>query len=1031
MRTLLLTILLLPSLVWGQQRTAPRITFDLIGVNEGLPHATVARFLEDDRGLLWVGMHQGLAVYDGSAFTPVDLVDNGGPIGVRNLALDENGIIWVAAEQGPVRVDPILRKAELITYPDSLKQGVETLWSHAVAATGPGEMLFGTHKGTYFLDAASRSFRSLRHADGEHVRTYWEDFLADSARHGVWISTHDRGLVFYDTSTKTLREKEDSASFSPLLGKNVMSLCPDGHGGLWCSDRTTGQLWNWDGRTDRIRTWDHVPGAPDAKISRAWTLARDKHGRVWGASGLSGGFMFSTVDSTAVLFPSDRAEAGDLPYGSVNDVYESVDGQIWIATLLGIAVYDPVRAQARFFQVPPLQGRRSIQQVWNMAFSGDSLLWCAMGEDGLALIDLQSGEVRNVNLSKGGEAPDYIWDVLSHGDDIFVAGANVLLRVDPRTMRVSDTKLQDEEGAPLTPGYRWLASDVSGAIWMGYAMMNAALIDPATGIARTHVPDTTKPGELRYDNLYGAVGMPDGRLWGIGNIRGLTYYDPRSDRWTDLYDDVKEHRFGVGRIVNIAASSDSVLWLATDGAGLVRYDIPTAAYTQYDHRHGITELGLISVGVDARGRIWANSEERMFCFEPETERAIVVDPRTSTGGDAARWSLAMSRSGLIAMNVGREIAVFNANMVGSDRIPPAPIMTRLLVDGAASALDPNGAIGARYDHAQIEVHFGAILPPGNIVAYAMRAPGEEWSEYKEGRVTLRGLRPGEHVFEFRLMNQAGRWGSTTALRVHIPPPWWQTYWARIAMGLLLAVAIVLVFRARLNWVRKRERAQEEQARQVNELKLQALRAQMDPHFVFNCLNSIDSFIIANDREQASHYLGRFAKLIRLILQHSDRTRVPLEREVEMLKYYLELETLRFKTPFTFELRVDELLEGEPVELPTMLVQPYIENAIWHGLRHKDSAGHLLVAFALADDILECVVEDNGIGREASRAINEQRSGVHRSMGMQVSADRLRLYGEMKQGASRVVIEDLKDADGRPCGTRATITIHIMDKETAE
>jgi sensor histidine kinase YesM len=269
------------------------------------------------------------------------------------------------------------------------------------------------------------------------------------------------------------------------------------------------------------------------------------------------------------------------------------------------------------------------------------------------------------------------------------------------------------------------------------------------------------------------------------------------------------------------------------------------------------------------------------------------------------------------------------------------------------------------------------------------------------------------------------------LRVVILPPWWQTLVARIAFALALAAAIVLVFRARLNWVRRRERAQEEQARQLNELKLQALRAQMDPHFIFNCLNSIDSFIIANDREHASHYLGRFAKLIRLILQHSDSTRVPLEREVEMLKYYLELEALRFKTPFTFEVRVDEELDGEPVELPTMLVQPYIENAIWHGLRHKETPGHIRVGFTLHGDQLECVVEDDGIGREASRAINRQRSGVHRSMGMRVSADRLRLYGELEQGASRVTIQDLVHPNGSPAGTRVTILIPLLGSSDPE
>ncbi|QQR87991.1 MAG: histidine kinase [Flavobacteriales bacterium] len=1013
-------------LAWSAtaQRTPPRITFDLIGVNDGLPHAIVECFMVDKSGILWVGMQQGLAVYDGSAFTPVDLADDGAPISVRALTQDSEGIIWVAAEQGPVRVDPVTRRAELLPYPDSLKQGVETLWSHAVAATAPGEVLFGTHKGTFFIDDRTRAFKGLRHADGSHVRTYWKDFQEDSARNGVWISTHDRGLVFYDKRARRLLEQARDPSFSPLLGTNAVSLCPDGRGGLWCSDRTTGQLWNWDGHSKRIRTWDHVPGRPDVKVSRTWTLVRDGRGRIWGAASRSGAFMFDPNDSSAVIFPTN-APTGGLPRGSVNDLYESANGEIWIANYMGIAIHDPAQPQPRMFDLVDRKLSPSAPRIWAMEFAGDSALWCAMGEFGLVHVDLHGDEVRSVPLGDLGLKDSFVWDVLPHDGKLLVACASDLLELDVKKMKWRKIHVVDETGAPPLPDRRWLASGADGSIWMGLWPMRMVNVDPRTGRCTSHVPDSTREGALRYDNVYGAVSMKDGRTWVCGNLHGLAYHDAGTSEWVDLKADVTERRLRVGRVVGMTASSDSVLWLASDGAGLIRYDIPTGIYTHYDHRHGITELGLYSVVVDGRGRIWTDSDERIFSFNPVTEHAMVVDPNSSTGGDAAKWTLAISSTGLFAMNIGRELAVFDADAVVSERVPPAPLLTRILVDGTAVAVGAEGGIKVPHDHTQLEVRFGAMLPPGSIVAYAMRAPGEEWSAYNEGRVTLRGLQPGEHAFEFRLKSKEGSWGPAAKLLVKIPPPWWQTLWARILFAVLLATGIVLVFRARLNWVRKRERAQEEQERHVNELKLQALRAQMDPHFVFNCLNSIDSFIIANDREQASHYLGRFAKLIRLILQHSDSTRVPLEREVEMLRYYLELEALRFKYPFTFAVTIDDELEGEPVELPTMLVQPYIENAIWHGLRHKESSGHIAVDFKLHDDQLECTVEDNGIGRAASRAINQQRSGVHRSMGMRVSADRLRIYGELEQGASRVTITDLMDADGIAQGTRVVIMIPIL------
>lgn len=1014
--------------LFGQGQLPPRITFDLIGVNEGLPHALVECFLEDDRGSLWVGMQQGLAVYDGNDFVSVDIEADGSPIGVRNLTKDGHGIIWVAAEQGPVRVDPVSRRAQLVSIPDSLKQGVETLWAHAVVVTGPNELLFGTHVGTFFLNTVTRTFRGLRYPDGAPVKTFWRDMLADTVRHGIWITTHDRGLVFYHTATGRLYVGEGDRAFSPLIAEKVVSLCHDGDGGLWCSDPRTGNIWHWDGTSSAVRAWDHVPGAPGTSLSTAWFLGRDRNGRIWGSASKPGGFRFDPKDGSAVVFDSEDLSAGSLPYGTIRNLYHSPSGEVWLANLLGIAIHDPAQPQMRFFDV--LSGGRS-GRIWSMEFSGDSLLWCAMGEEGLARIDLSTGAVTRIPLVGRTDKHPVIWDVLPRGDAVIVSSDDDVWSIDVRTTQAMWIHVRDTTGTAIPRGRTWLSHDADGTIWKGVNLFAMVNFDPRTGRGRVHRPDSLTPGGMRFDNVYGAASAKNGSLWSCGNLRGLTWFDRKSGHWTDLFADVREHRLRVGRLVGITASSDSVLWLASDGAGLVRYDIPTGAYTHYDHRHGITESGLVAVAVDARKRIWVISDERLFCFDPIKERAVVVGPRGSGNEVASKWILGTSSGGLLAYNVGRSVAVFDANPVGNLRTPPAPILAQVLVDGIPMALTGEDSLVMRYDNEQLEVHFGAILPPGWILAYAMREPGGSWVEYKEGRINLRGLQPGEHTFQFRLVNLAGEPGPPTTLNVMIPPPWYQTLAARILFAVLLAMGIVLVFRARLNWIRKRERAQEEQARQVNELKLQALRAQMDPHFVFNCLNSIDSFIIANDREQASHYLGRFAKLIRLILQHSDSTRVPLEREVEMLRYYLELEALRFKTPFTFEVVMDEQLEGEPVELPTMLVQPYIENAIWHGLRHKESAGHLSVTFALRDDHLECVVEDNGIGREASRRINEQRSGIHKSMGMRVSADRLRIYGELERGASRVMVEDLKDPQGSATGTRVIINFPLMVKETEQ
>jgi len=339
-------------------------------------------------------------------------------------------------------------------------------------------------------------------------------------------------------------------------------------------------------------------------------------------------------------------------------------------------------------------------------------------------------------------------------------------------------------------------------------------------------------------------------------------------------------------------------------------------------------------------------------------------------------------------------------------------------------------VDMRYDRTQLRVRYGAVTPPGYLRHYAARVAGGAWSESNEGVMDLRGLGPGVHDLEFKLMDREGVLGPVTRLRVVIDPPWWQKLWARAVFALLLAGAIVLVFRLRLNWVRRSERKEESVARTVNELKLQALRAQMDPHFIFNCLNSIDHFILGEDKRKASHYLNRFARLIRLILQQSESTTVPLEREVEMLRYYLELEAVRFETPFTWDVKVDPLLQHDPIELPTMLVQPFVENAIWHGLQHKSGTGRVEVTFRTVNEGVECTIEDDGIGRAASSEINKGRHSVHKSMGMRVTTDRIKLLTEQHRRTARINVHDLADKDGRPLGTRVVIVVPIEMEEDA-
>lgn len=237
---------------------------------------------------------------------------------------------------------------------------------------------------------------------------------------------------------------------------------------------------------------------------------------------------------------------------------------------------------------------------------------------------------------------------------------------------------------------------------------------------------------------------------------------------------------------------------------------------------------------------------------------------------------------------------------------------------------------------------------------------------------------------------------------------------------------------------KRIRAEEEkqQARiealqnkqKATETRLQSLRLQMNPHFLFNALNSIQQMILANEEMVATKYLSKFSKLLRTILVHSDKEFVTLKEELEILNLYIELESIRFKGSFTYHIDYDENIDTDEIKLPTLLIQPFVENAIWHGLMHKESERLLQVKFSECGDCLHCLIQDNGIGRERSREakLATGQGKKHTSKGIQVSTERLAAMNNGGPCKGSLQIIDLKDESGKASGTRVEIIFPIQN-----
>jgi two-component system, LytTR family, sensor kinase len=239
--------------------------------------------------------------------------------------------------------------------------------------------------------------------------------------------------------------------------------------------------------------------------------------------------------------------------------------------------------------------------------------------------------------------------------------------------------------------------------------------------------------------------------------------------------------------------------------------------------------------------------------------------------------------------------------------------------------------------------------------------------------------------------------------------------------LSLAIFILILSRASIN----NKRRISEMNHKIAEVTQANLRQQMNPHFIFNTLNSIQYYMYQHDKLATNNYLTKFSSLMRKVLENSQHTSVPLNDELDALKLYLDLEIIRFKEKFTYEITVDEEIDTLLYKVPTMLIQPYVENSICHGLIPADNKGSIKIDLKLKDDYISCTIEDNGIGREAAMIKKNKNENNHNSLGTQIVASRLDLVNALYGTTLKTIYTDLKDKEGEPVGTRVEIQIPIL------
>ncbi|HLK27206.1 MAG TPA: histidine kinase [Puia sp.] len=501
----------------------------------------------------------------------------------------------------------------------------------------------------------------------------------------------------------------------------------------------------------------------------------------------------------------------------------------------------------------------------------------------------------------------------------------------------------------------------------------------------------------------------------VGTLNGLYKVD-FTKKATYLGNDYKVFQ---SRINAITQTEDSILWIATNGNGLVAYKKDKIILNITD-KNGLTS-NICRTIFASPNAIWVGTDKGLNKVSLSDSNHNIT-PFTSADGLSSDIINAVYVDGNdVLVGTPEGLIYFDENKVSKKTICNLHI-TAIKVGDHQLQPDSSGFI---LDHKNnnISIQFvGISYKSGGKILYRYRLIGLDsvWKTTNETALNYLSLSSGKYELQIKAINKFGVQSNVIKVQFAIS----KRIWEKTGMRLLLLVLTIIFFwitiSYRIKIIRKKANEKSETVRRIAELEQMALKSQMNPHFIFNCLNSIQHYVIDKDVSGANEFITNFARLIRLTLENSSKSDISIEDEVNYLTAYLELEQKRFENKFTFDIIKDPDIQHNCF-IPPMILQPYVENAIRHGVRYRDHrSGKIIISFEKQTEFLVCSISDNGIGRKLSEKFKSKNNIEYQSKGMTLTAKRIEMLNKTHISKIAISINDLEDMNGVALGTEIII-----------
>ena len=1028
-----------------------RIASEVDKQERGLSQNSVQCIIQDNDGFMWFGTWDGLNRYDGYSFKIIrpDQYNTSTSLSsptIRTMFIDTEGNLWVGTEVG---LNKYSSRTKQFTQFKSNPKNINSLSNESInciTEDDKGNLWIGTNDGLNCMNKRTGNVKRFQ------LNPINANSLSNNAvknivydKRGILFIATDKGLNEYNIKEDVFYHYyHDVSDKNSISSDYVNCVFIDNSKNIWVG--TDKGLNLFDERHHKFRIFKNDLKNPNSLSNDdVRSIIRDKNGMYW--IGTYGGGV-NYMNSTDFKFNSIRNNPYDVNTISndyINCVYEDRSGILWAGTSWkGVNRIDnKSNLFNHYFASESNESNTTINNniVWAIVNDKEDNIWIGTNygvnilnkkTDEFSYIthnerdkaSLISNKVRAIQLDK--LRKNIVW--LGTDDDgldkyDITTQKCKHFRYDPNSNSISSNKISS------------LFQDDRGEIWIG-TQDGLSILNPETEKFAIYKHNDKDSYSISCNLIYPIYQDRKGVMW-IGTYNGLNRYDKKLKRFYNYFSNPqKQFKLNSQKIFSVYQDKKGIYWVGTMGGGLNKLNPVTDEAKYYTENEGLPSNVVYCTIEDNKGNFWMSTNFGLSRFNPSDESFINFDVRDGIQSHEFNFpAFCKDNAGELYFGGMNGFNRFAPEKIKVNKNIPSLVITSFKVFNTEVPKSTNDGdtIYLNYDDNFFSFEFASldyVNSSKNKYSYYLENYDKKWITAIQGRrfAEYTDVEPGEYIFRLKGSNNDGVW-NTNGISIHIiiHPPWYKTILFKIAFLLFLIASIWLFIYFRVRNLRRKHKIEKEVLsiqKQLFELEQKSLRLQMNPHFIFNSLNSIQSFILENDIDKALFYLSKFSQLMRLILSNSQKSYVSVKDDLKALQYYIDIEKLRFDNKFDYEIIIDEEIDEDFFGIPPLVIQPYVENSIIHGLNNKKSKGFLTIELKMLEENILCIVQDNGIGREAADKIRENSGILHKSKGMNITKERLEILSNTKKYSVNII--DLKDEKGNPTGTRIEFMIAFIE-----